>query len=100
MLFAVTMEVDFPGDLDAQSRAALIAEEKEYCRRLQSSGVWLHLWRAVGKYANLSVFDVESNDALHDILWRLPLFPYMTITVTPLALHPSDIAATTAGDGE
>jgi muconolactone D-isomerase len=40
----------------------------------------------------LSVFAVDGNAQLHEILWGLPLFPYMTITVTPLAEHPSDIA--------
>lgn len=37
--------------------------------------------------------DVESNDRLHELLWSLPLFPYMTIEVTPLATHPSDVKA-------
>jgi muconolactone D-isomerase len=36
---------------------------------------------------------VASTDELHDILWNLPLFPYMRVQVTPLAQHPSDIAA-------
>ena len=59
---------------------------------MQRSGRWPHLWRVVGEYANVSIFDVESNDALHDLLSGLPLFPYMDITVTPLATHPSSIA--------
>jgi len=40
---------------------------------------------------NLSIFDVADNAELHDLLWNLPLFPYMTIAVTPLVEHPSDI---------
>ena len=47
----------------------------------------------MGEYANFSVFDVESNDELHQILSGLPLFPYMHIHVTPLATHPSDVNA-------
>lgn len=35
---------------------------------------------------------VLGNDELHDILSKLPLFPYMKIIVTPLAKHPSAIA--------
>jgi len=93
MLFAVKMDVEIPAGLDPDVRAELVAREKAYCHELQKSGVWLHIWRHVGQYANLSVFDVESNDALHDLLWRLPLFPYMRIDVTPLAQHPSDLAA-------
>ena len=40
---------------------------------------------------NYSVFDVANNDALHEALSGLPLFPYMKISVTPLAKHPSSI---------
>ena len=46
----------------------------------------------MGEYANLSVFAVDSNAQLHDILWGLPLFGHLTIAITPLAGHPSDIA--------
>ncbi|MGE8636989.1 MAG: muconolactone Delta-isomerase family protein, partial [Achromobacter piechaudii] len=42
-------------------------------------------------YANVSIFDVESNDELHTLLASLPLFPYMDINVTALARHPSAI---------
>ncbi|WP_052867304.1 muconolactone Delta-isomerase [Streptomyces niger] len=93
MLFAVKMDVDLPADLDPEVKADTIAREKAYSQELQKSGKWPHIWRCVGQYANLSVFDVESNDELHDILWGLPLFPYMSIEVTPLAVHPSDINA-------
>lgn len=93
MLFAVTMDVQIPHDLDADVRADLVAKEKAYCHELQKAGTWVHIWRHVGRYANLSIFDAESNGALHDILSRLPLFPYMEITVEPLAQHPSDLAA-------
>lgn len=60
---------------------------------IQRAGKWPHIWRVVGEYANYSVFDVESNGELHDILSALPLFPYMDIHVPPLATHPSDIGA-------
>ena len=43
----------------------------------------------VGEYANYSIFDVSSNDELHQLLQGLPLFPFMKIDVTPLATHPS-----------
>lgn len=46
----------------------------------------------MGEYSNVSVFDVTSNDELHDLLSGLPLFPYMDIHVTPLAAHPSAVA--------
>ncbi|MEV4645087.1 muconolactone Delta-isomerase [Saccharopolyspora sp. NPDC049357] len=93
MLFHVHMEVAIPHDLDPDRRAALVAEEKARALELQRSGVWPHLWRVVGEYANISVFDVDSGDTLHALLSSLPLFPYMKINVTPLAIHPSDLKA-------
>jgi muconolactone D-isomerase len=91
VLFHVHMSVDIPPDLDPEVRADVVAREKAYSQELQRAGRWPHLWRIVGEYANISIFDVESNDELHEVLSGLPLFPYMTITVTPLATHPSAI---------
>ena len=91
MLFHVRMDVRLPHDLELATRAEILAREKEYSQRLQRAGKWPHIWRIAGEYANISIFDVESNDELHDLLSGLPLFPYMKIRVTPLAAHPSDI---------
>lgn len=91
MLFLVRMDVRIPRDLPAAEADEVKAREKAYSQELQRNGQWPHLWRVVGEYANYSVFDVESNDALHQVLSQLPLFPYMTIRVTPLARHPSAI---------
>lgn len=93
MLFHVRMDVHIPADLDPQERAKLVGREKAYSQELQRNGKWPHIWRIVGEYANFSVFDVESNEELHQILSALPLFPHMHIHVTPLATHPSDINA-------
>ncbi len=95
MLFHVRMDVRIPHDLPPDVRAITLAREKAYSQELQRSGKWPHIWRVVGEYANVSIFDVDSNDELHDLLSGLPLFPYMDISVTPLAQHPSDIAAAT-----
>lgn len=91
MLYLVHMVVNIPPSLPAEEAARIKAEEKAYSQALQRAGKWPHLWRVVGEYANYSVFDVASNDELHDTLAGLPLFPYMQISVTPLAKHPSSI---------
>ena len=59
----------------------------------QRSGEWRHLWRVVGRYANVSVFDVDSHRRLHEVLSTLPLGPYLDIDVTPLTTHPSALSA-------
>lgn len=92
MLFAVKMDVDLPLDMDPGVRADTLAREKAYSQELQRAGKWAHIWRVVGQYSNLSIFDVGDNAELHDLLWNLPLFGFMTIEVTPLAIHPSDIS--------
>lgn len=91
MLFAVTMDVALPADMEPAVRAELLAREKAYSQELQRAGKWPHIWRVVGRYSNLSIFDVSGNDELHEILWGLPLFQHMEIEVRPLAHHPSDI---------
>ena len=91
MLYLVHMIVDIPDSLPAEEAARIKAEEKADSQDLQRSGKWPHIWRVVGQYANYSVFDVESNEELHNLLSALPLFPYMQISVTPLATHPSAI---------
>ncbi|MBT2512431.1 muconolactone Delta-isomerase [Arthrobacter sp. ISL-30] len=92
MKFAVRMDVAIPQEMAEQAKNDLLAREKEYSQALQRSGEWQSIWRCVGEYANLSIFDVGSNERLHEILWGLPLFPHMRIEITPLATHPSDIA--------
>lgn len=89
MLFCVRMDVDIPRDLDPAVRDDVVAREKAYAQELQRSGEWAHIWRIVGLYSNISIFDVASNARLHEILSNLPLFPFMRIEVTALTEHPS-----------
>ncbi|MBV4499969.1 muconolactone Delta-isomerase [Pseudomonas shirazensis] len=91
MLFHVKMTVNLPVDMDPARAAQLKADEKQLAQRLQRDGTWRHLWRIAGHYANYSVFDVPSVEALHDTLMQLPLFPHMAIEVTGLCRHPSSV---------
>lgn len=91
MLFHVEMTVRLPHDADPALIERLKAEEKAVAQDLQRRGVWRHLWRIAGRYANVSIFDVEDANALHDLLSRLPLFPYLEIEVRALCRHPSAI---------
>jgi muconolactone D-isomerase len=92
MLFLVHMQVQIPADADKDMIERVKAEEKAYSQNLQREGKWRHLWRVAGEYASYSVFDADSNDELHALISSLPLFPYMRVSVTPLAQHPSAIA--------
>jgi muconolactone D-isomerase len=91
MLFHVKMTVRLPVDMDPARASQLKADEKELAQRLMREGKWRHLWRIAGHYANYSLFDVDSVEALHDTLMQLPLFPYMEIEIDGLCRHPSSI---------
>lgn len=91
MLYMVHMVVNIPATVSPAEADEIKRREKAYSQDLQRAGKWRHLWRVVGEYANVSIFDVASNDELHTLLSALPLFPYMQIKVTPLANHPSSI---------
>jgi muconolactone D-isomerase len=91
MLFHVKMTVKIPHDIDEKYINEIKTKEKAYAQELQRQGKWVYIWRIVGKYANISLFDVESPAELHDLLSNLPLFPFMKIEVTPLCKHYSSI---------
>jgi muconolactone D-isomerase len=85
--------VQIPHGLSEEHAAALKREERERSEVLQREGKWRHLWRIAGRYANVSIFDVSGPQELHELLSSLPLFPFMTITVTALCRHPSSVHA-------
>ncbi len=91
MLFMVERAVNIPHDMPAEVAADIKAREKQYSQDLQRAGKWPHIWRVVGQYRNVSIFDVQDNEELHNLLSGLPLFPYMDIQVTALCRHPSEI---------
>lgn len=91
MLFHVRMDVAIPHDIQPDRVDELKRVERERAQELQKQGKWRHLWRLVGQYSNISLFDVADGQELHDILSTLPLFPFMTIEVMAVCRHPSSI---------
>jgi muconolactone D-isomerase len=91
MLFHVNMDVRIPPGTDPEKIKQLGELEHERARELQLQRKWLHLWRVVGKFSNVSVFDVESPTELHDILNSLPFFTFMETEVTALCRHPGAV---------
>ncbi len=92
MLYHVRIEVTIPAHVDHETIERLRKLEHERAAALQRAGKWKHLWRIVGRFANISVFDVGSNEELHAILESLPFYPYMNIEVAALCRHPGAIS--------
>jgi muconolactone D-isomerase len=91
MLFHVYINVRIPHDADPLRVKELGAQEHDRAKALQEQKKWLHLWRVAGKFANVSIFDVESPAELHEILNSLPLYPFMEVDVTALCHHPGSL---------
>ena len=89
MIFCASITVTIPPGTDTELVERLSAKEAGRAAELEQQGKWLHVWRVVGKWANVSIFDVDSPLELHQILSSLPLYPYMSIDVTALCeMHP------------
>jgi muconolactone D-isomerase len=95
LLFHVAITVRTPLGMDSEEIKRLGALEHERAAELQRQGKWLHLWRVVGQWANISILRVESPGELHEILESLPLHPFMETKVTALCRHPGSIALDT-----
>lgn len=91
MLYCVMMDVEIPVDMDPVKVASLREAERLRAIELQEQGIFVHLWRVSGRMSNVSIFDCESNEQLHDVLMSLPLFPFLKTKVIPLSKHPSSI---------
>lgn len=93
MEFLVEIVVRWPPEGDTQERDHLIVAESARAAELVESGVIVRLWRIPGQWANVGVWKAADPGALHEALASLPFFPWLDVTVRPLAPHPSDPAA-------
>lgn len=96
MEFLIHMEMGvIEGGPEAEQK--LREQERRRAHALAEAGVLLRLWRVPGRRANWGIWKADSADELDAALASLPLFPYLTMTVHPLASHPNDPAAALPG---
>ena len=96
MDFLVEFEVDVPAgtsetEVKDRERAEAVAATK-----LADEGHLLRVWkrpRSAGETNVLGLYRAESETELDGLLSALPLYKWMTITVTGLERHPNDPAA-------
>ena len=90
MEFLVHIEIEWPADGDPDELARLTASERERARELSAEGTIRRLWRVPGRRANWGLWEAADPTALHGALTSLPMYPWLSIEVEPLAAHPSD----------
>jgi muconolactone D-isomerase len=94
--FLVEFEVDVPvgtseTEVSDRERAEAVAATK-----LVDEGHLLRVWkrpRSTGETTVLGVYRAESEAELDGLLSALPLYEWMTVSVTRLEPHPNDPAA-------
>jgi muconolactone delta-isomerase len=86
MEFLVHMEVVGP----SEAVGALLDAEEKRAKELAALGILRRLWRIPGRRANWGIWIASDVDELHNAIASLPLYPHLSVTVHPLALHPND----------
>jgi muconolactone D-isomerase len=92
MEWLVSIEVSWPSDGDAARREELLVAERRRVEELSRDGLLRRLWRVPGSWASWSIWEAPDAAGLHAALSSLPLWPWMSIRVQPLAAHDLDPA--------
>jgi muconolactone D-isomerase len=91
VLFLVESRVDRPQAMLPEEWQQLVHAESDYGIQARRDAKLVDIWRAAGQYAAFSLWNVDDNDELHQLITGLPMFPFAVFTITPLATHPSTI---------
>ena len=92
MRFLLNIQVRMPGEWTNEQRSELACRETEAAVELMHRKVLRRTFRVVGQVANFSIWETATPEELHAVLQSLPMYPFMTITVTPIIKHPVEQA--------
>jgi muconolactone D-isomerase len=101
MEYLVNIEIVWPPDADPDFKERIFDLEAKRGRELQQAGLLKRLWRVPGRWANWSLYEARDATELHEAISSLPLWPWMQVTVHPLARHFNDPPASASqNDGD
>jgi muconolactone D-isomerase len=86
--YLVSISINLPDNMLGAELNTLTAAEHVRGKELQIKGVIKRIWRIPGTRDNIGIWMAEDSTKLHGFIELLPLFEFMTIKVTPLAIHP------------
>jgi muconolactone D-isomerase len=86
--FLVRIDVALSPDMAADRRAELVRAEHERGLELRRQGTIKRIWRIPGGLRNAGIWEAADATVLHDAIASLPLYPWLRVEVTPLAVHP------------
>lgn len=77
MLYQLNFTVEYDATMQQQGLLGIWAEEADAALGAKSAGVVKDLWKVVGERKVTAIVDVESPDALDQILFDLPIMQKM-----------------------
>jgi muconolactone D-isomerase len=95
MDYLVEFLIDIPQGTPSADVDRLSHAEADRVDALAREGHALRVWRPLpddGRWRAVGLYRADDDAALQAILESLPLYPWMTISVRTLALHPNDPA--------
>ncbi len=95
MDYLVDFVITVPDDASASEREERTAGEGTRVAELAREGHVLRVWKPLpddGRARAIGLYRAADDTELQAILASLPLWPWMEISVTPLAEHPNDPA--------
>ncbi|TJY69645.1 muconolactone delta-isomerase [Arthrobacter sp. CAU 1506] len=90
MEFLVRFETTLPDSMSADQAQQLKSQERARAMELRQEGTLKRLWRIPGRRAVVGLWEADDATELHDALASLPQFPWMEVSVEPLATHPQE----------
>ncbi|MFF5261773.1 muconolactone Delta-isomerase family protein [Actinomadura viridis] len=90
--FLVRIEIELPAEMPAAEAEELRSRERKRGGELRDAGHLIRIWRVPGRTANVGIWAAASVSELRAVLASLPLFPWMSVEVQPLAVHPLEEA--------
>ena len=88
MDFLVRMDTTAVYQLPDRERKELIDRERMRGRELHAGGFLRNAWSLPGQKANVGIWSARDADQLTEALQSLPIWPLITLEVTPLETHP------------
>jgi muconolactone D-isomerase len=90
MEFLVRADNRLPADFPSEQREQMRTGERAIAARWRAEGMLQRLWRVPGRTDWVGLFTAPDATVLHDELSTLPMYPWLRLTVQPLATHPQE----------
>ncbi|MFJ6656421.1 muconolactone Delta-isomerase [Streptomyces sp. NPDC091377] len=90
MEFLVHIRIGWPHDMDPAHKESVSTAERAHAAELAARGHLVRMWRVPGRTENWGLWRAADATELHTLVSSLPVWPWMDVTVHPLAIHPVD----------